>query len=82
MAWCGAARPSSSKRLREAAEAEPPSGGKQPAPPRSAPPRPPRAPRAGGGGGGMQELLDALNRRVVMAQEHEMKRGLSPRGRA
>ena len=82
----GMVRRSSSKRLREAAQSEGrpegrPLGGSpaqgQPtargAPPASAEPA----------AGGMQDLLDALNRRVNMALEKEMKRGpFTPRGTA
>ena len=46
----------------------------------------PPAPGGGSGGvgkGGMQDLLDALNRRVNMALEKEMRRGpFTPRGTA
>ena len=82
----GMVRRSSSKRLREAAQSEGrpegrPLGGSpaqgQPTA-RSAPPA-----SAEPAAGGMQDLLDALNRRVNMAIEKEMKRGsFTPRGTA
>ena len=82
----GMVRRSSSKRLREAAQSEGrpegrPLGGSpaqgQPTA-RSAPPA-----SAEPAAGGMQDLLDALNRRVNMALEKEMKRGpFTPRGTA
>ena len=82
----GMVRRSSSKRLREAAQSEGrpegrPLGGSpaqgQPTA-RSAPPA-----SAEPAAGGMQDLLDALNRRVNMALEKEMKRwSFTPRGTA
>ena len=82
----GMVRRSSSKRLREGAQSEGrpegrPLGGSpaqgQPTA-RSAPPA-----SAEPAAGGMQDLLDALNRRVNMALEKEMKRGsFTPRGTA
>ena len=82
----GMVRRSSSKRLREAAQSEgrpegrplggSPAQGKPTA--RGAPPA-----SAEPAAGGMQDLLDALNRRVNMALEKEMKRGpFTPRGTA
>ena len=82
----GMVRRSSSKRLREAAQSEgrpegrPLGGGPAQGQPtaRGAPPA-----SAEPAAGGMQDLLDALNRRVNMALEKEMKRGpFTPRGTA
>ena len=82
----GMVRRSSSKRLREASlpEGRPegrPLGGS----PAQGQPTPRSAPLASAepAAGGMQELLGALNRRVNMALEKEMKRGpFTPRGTA
>ena len=82
----GMVRRSSSKRLREAAQSEGrPEGRPLGGSPAQGQPIARSAPLASAepAAGGMQDLLDALNRRVNMALEKEMKRGsFTPRGTA
>ena len=82
----GMVRRSSSKRLREAAQSEGrPEGRPLGGSPAQGQPTARSAPAASAepAAGGMQDLLDALNRRVNMALEKEMKRGsFTPRGTA
>ena len=82
----GMVRRSSSKRLREAAQSEGrPEGRPLGGSPAQGQPTARGAPLASAepAAGGMQDLLDALNRRVNMALEKEMKRGsFTPRGTA
>ena len=82
----GMVRRSSSKRLREAAQSEGrPEGRPLGGSPAQGQPTARGAPLASAepAAGGMQDLLDALNRRVNMALEKEMRRGsFTPRGTA